>query len=262
MFQCYRVSTFAVFGLLSQPAEAATYWPEKAAPLTGAQIGALVAKDRSALVGNRVLIDDMAFSVDKLRLSGFSGAKWPGGTLVYDATGLSVLQLGAFLNACKRWSAVAKVKCVRRTTQTAGFLRVRIKGGSSSWSDVGYPGSKAIADMRLCCFNSLSHISHEIGHALGLSHEHKRSDRDPFVRIVTANIKAGKEGNFTARNLTTYGPYDFLSEMHYDDHAFSKNGKRTIVVRPPHQAMQDKIGTATQVSALDKQGMAARYGRN
>ena len=60
---------------------------------------------------------------------------------------------------------------------------------------------------------------HEIGHALALSHEQKRYDRDDFVTVLWDNIIAGKEHNFDLDEedkRTTMGTsYDYGSVMHY-----------------------------------------------
>lgn len=59
--------------------------------------------------------------------------------------------------------------------------------------------------------------SHEIGHALGLWHEHSRPDRDNFVKVNTGNVAAGGLGNFRKiRSADHFGvTYDFGSVMHY-----------------------------------------------
>jgi hypothetical protein len=72
---------------------------------------------------------------------------------------------------------------------------------------------------------------HEILHALGLWHEQSREDRDGNVRIVWANIQAGREHNFNQHIVDgdDIGGYDFGSIMHYGRRAFSRNNQDTIV---------------------------------
>jgi len=43
-------------------------------------------------------------------------------------------------------------------------------------------------------------IIHEIGHAVGLFHEHTRNDRDNYIRVQLENIVSGKEFNFDVLN--------------------------------------------------------------
>lgn len=91
---------------------------------------------------------------------------------------------------------------------------------------------------------------HEIGHALGISHEHQRPDRDEHVNIVTENIETGKESNFnkkSADDVITLGDYDFLSIMHYGGYAFSVDygNKPTITKKDgtPVEAQRDGLST-------------------
>lgn len=57
--------------------------------------------------------------------------------------------------------------------------------------------------------------------------------REKYIKILWENIPPNKFRNFnTHRNLTdTHAgfPYDYLSIMHYDQYAFSNNGKPTIL---------------------------------
>jgi len=77
-------------------------------------------------------------------------------------------------------------------------------------------------------------IQHEFIHALGLSHEQTRPDRDTYVTIKVNNIRSKQiaDVNFGKKNADTLGsPYDYRSVMHYGARDFSKNGKKTIVTK-------------------------------
>jgi hypothetical protein len=116
-------------------------------------------------------------------------------------------------------------------------------------------------DMNISNWNSKFIIVHEIGHALGQIHEQSRSDRDTYVRILTANIQAGQEYNFEIRNSSVlYGLYDFDSVMHYHRAAFSRNGQNTIEPTAEYSAYLYSMGQTNHLSASDASGMAQRYG--
>jgi hypothetical protein len=73
-------------------------------------------------------------------------------------------------------------------------------------------------------------LLHEIGHALGLSHEQSRCDRDDHIRVLYKNILDVKLDNFKKRcnNNSDFLTYNIHSIMHYSFDAFSKNGKPTL----------------------------------
>ena len=79
-------------------------------------------------------------------------------------------------------------------------------------------------------FSYSSIIQHEMMHALGLFHMQSRPDRDSYVKINSANIQSGTEGNFEKCDtcLTYEVGYDARSFMHYHSTAFSTNGQPTI----------------------------------
>ena len=98
---------------------------------------------------------------------------------------------------------------------------------------------------------------HEIGHALGLLHEHTRPDRDSFVRINWDNITAEKSHNFDILDDSILlGDYDYESIMHYGSHFFSKSGNATITAI---QNTNVEIGQREFISEGDANSVAELY---
>lgn len=110
-----------------------------------------------------------------------------------------------------------------------GRSRVGRAGGSQ---DISYTVPSNQARGRI----SQGTFIHEMGHAMGLFHEHTRSDRDDSVRINWNGIRAGSEANFERRtsNGLEIGPYDFRSQMHYaaNTSGILVNGVATQTVIP------------------------------
>ena len=96
---------------------------------------------------------------------------------------------------------------------------------------------------------------HEIGHAIGFWHEQSRPDRDHYVTTHLENIKNSQHHNFGIREDVNYQgvTYDYHSIMHYSQYAYSKNGKKSIIVkRTPYNAQgKPKVGQRLRLSDSD-----------
>ena len=80
--------------------------------------------------------------------------------------------------------------CINLLSLTA-FLNFRC------WSYMGRKGGKQTLslkppdDKKCHCLCDVGRTLHEMMHALGFYHEHSRTDRDNYIKIVEENVKKG-----------------------------------------------------------------------
>ena len=122
-------------------------------------------------------------------------------------------------------------------------------------SNVGCVGGQQ--KIKLADWATPGNVLHEMGHAIGLEHEHCRLDRDHFVKVHADRIQMGVGYNFEITGIPL-GPYDYGSIMHYGACAFSIDGRPTIVARPIKGS--DQIGQRKEFSEMDLKGIEAIYG--
>jgi hypothetical protein len=147
---------------------------------------------------------------------------WPRGVIPYEITpGFTSTKERLILEGMRDWEEVTDIKFVPRTTE---FNYVVITPGENCLSFVGFMGiGPQILELASGCWRS--EILHELGHTIGLIHEHQRFDRDKYVEINWSNIDLETRGNFIrisrleAQVRTEYDPF---SIMHYDSYTFSK----------------------------------------
>jgi hypothetical protein len=225
---------------------------------------------RTVRVGDMILLRSYIQAVrDFLNTQGtqpdsaFDGSVvlWPGGVVpyVFDP-GVSALHQKAFLDAAADWATFANVSFVSRTNQT-DYVYVQEGANGDNSAGVGKLGGQQNLTVSAWTRNV---ICHEIGHTLGLVHEHQRSDRDTYVAILTQNIQSGDEFAFgILPNSNNRGVYDFLSIMHYNRHAFANPSTAdTIEPKAGYGQYIDVMGNTygNELSQLDRQGMALVYG--
>jgi hypothetical protein len=163
--------------------------------------------------------------------SEFPIVEWKDGIIPYYLTGdFTNQEINYIKTAMKQWEQTCGVRFQLVTPRARAYNIVRIH--ENKWSSsVGENNS--VCHMNFGdSHNPMGLIIHELGHALGLLHEHQRPDRDQYVAIFWEKIIPSYYGNFEIRDnplITEENyDYDYQSIMHYPAESFSIDHTITI----------------------------------
>ncbi len=130
-------------------------------------------------------------------------------------------------------------------TGQANYVNITVESGGSTegFSNVGMVGGPQMMNCGSGC--GVPTWLHEMGHTVGLLHEHQRPDRASYVTLNLANADLPNvPGNFTLSsvNTETIGLFDLASVMEYAAFDFSKTGLPVIESIPPGMPLSNDVG--------------------
>ena len=137
------------------------------------------------------------------------------------------------------------IQFVPQTTQT-NYVTFNFNTSDTSGvceSSVGMTGGQQFVTGSVSC--ALGTLVHEMGHTIGLLHEHQRPDRNTYITFTPANVdKPWIAGNFDffSDDYQMIGLYDYASVMHYPPFAFTKNNLPVLESIPPGIPLSNQTG--------------------
>lgn len=128
-----------------------------------------------------------------------------------------------------------------------------------------YRGSchPSVVNLQSNACDSLGYATHELGHALGMLHEHSRTDHDAHVQILWDNIEQNRASEFlTNADADIIEPYDIMSIMHYSDTAFGIWGEQGPMqtIQPLQNVPGKVMGQRMGLSMTDVNQVTSMYG--
>ena len=225
------------------------------------QIVVLIMKKQRILVGLFVIFASLYFNCGAIF---YTIELWPDGKIPYTISKNFSVYDKMFIEGCiGEWEKNTNIdfQYYYGNSESLYVLHIRKNKNENELSSsavVGY----CFESMIILGVLSRPVILHELGHVIGLLHEHQRPDRDKYIKVLYKNIEPSAYFCFEKRPADeflydyTKFPYDYYSIMHYYESSFSKNGKPAI-------SAPDFVGHTgnTEISPIDILKVNEIYGK-
>ncbi|GAB1597949.1 zinc metalloproteinase nas-14-like [Argonauta hians] len=175
--------------------------------------------------------------------------RWTNGIIPYefDTYDFSTKDIYFIKRALTEWERYTCLKFVPATSRDTN--RILFKHGSGCNSQLGMVGGQQAVnlDANGCRYKGL--YLHEVGHAIGLVHEHQLPVRDNFIRIIYENVLPSMKiwfNKYSTNEINSMNvPYELSSVMHYGITAFSYDGT-SQTIEAKDKSREHEIGRVYQ----------------
>jgi hypothetical protein len=228
----------------------------------------------SEVEGQLLVEGDIAVGPESLQPSGFgakmrdlgrvvlesigiagAGFRWTGARIPFEILSGNNTSIN---EAIAHWHANTPIRLVPRTKADTDYVVFRASSSGSD-SEVGKRRPGQFINIKLTA--RVPVIIHEIGHAVGLWHEHTRDDRDTYVEVIEDNIDPTAMRYFDIHDIDgdkLGSAYDFASLMHYPPSAFAKEPQNPA--RPSIRGRNgETFGQAVGLSVGDINAVRTMY---
>lgn len=165
--------------------------------------------------------------------------RWPNGIIPYTIDP-ALPDHDRVHRAIQHWEAMTVIRFIKKRYSDQNYIVFAEETDPQACchTPLGLQGGGQQVLLATGC--GVGQVIHEIGHAVGLSHEHQRNDRDRYVEVIIANVEPrfhhDLEPSPVGRSLDI-GYYDYGSIMHYDESAFGIpdiHGRAKTTIRPKY----------------------------
>lgn len=187
---------------------------------------------------------------------------WPDGIVRYQFDPIiSSDKRQLFMKSCVGLGKFAQVQCLPKRTHDPDYIYITTTNENfCGLSNIGRIGGRQ--NLRIKCWQQRT-IQHELMHALGISHEHNRPDRDSYLTINWENISTHLKNDFAKVNHFSVNKmldvYDFNSIMHYSSYAGSNNGN-IVLYQKQKGPQKGQIQQSNHLSYYDHYTLYILYG--
>lgn len=197
----------------------------------------------------------------------YNSVAWKNGVVpVNFKDSISKARQAQFFIACQEWSKAANIQCRYKKPTDKSYVFITDDKPKECWTHLGAGASGGERTFNYGsegCWGDPA-IIHEVGHILGLMHEHQRPDRDKYIDVVLENAGAFAYTyeKLSVGRMDNSGPYDFMSIMHYWNGSYSINGLPIMVPKKGYEHYAQAMGRSKTLTENDKALIRKIYGKS